>query len=256
MEALSTLKEAKMFSLLRFAKSTVRIAQGFTISHALNGALVVGVICVGLRMTAESSSYGDMGSFIEERVLIEPPSDMPLSGLDDFIRNLPKDANPMIMSVPTHTNAALSDGNYTALSPAWMRGVKQVVAEGRCNAVGEAFHTMKMDVSYQQAWAITESNCSSNAVGVSGEVGLFQPMPETCASLGIKGDLHNPTVNATCTARYVAATCKRVKHCSLRLVFLSHNRGASGALRVANPEKTEYLRKIDYVLRLLLRRTA
>jgi len=242
-----------MNSVLRIVKQVVRISTSFKVSHVLNGAMILGVVGASMLHSVDTSPYGDMGAFIEDQVLIEPPVDMPVSGLGSFLKQLPADAEPVIVtSASLDSVAALSDQNYSALSTSWKNGVKRVVAEGRCNKVDGAFHSMKMDVAYQTAWAITESNCNPSIVGAAGEIGLFQPMPATCKSLGITGDLHKPIVNATCTAKYVEQTCKQSHgKCSLRFVFLAHNRGVSGARAVKDPQKAEYIRKIDFARSVL-----
>jgi hypothetical protein len=106
-------KRQKMNSVLRFVKRAVRISGSFKVSHAVNGLMVLGVVGAGLLHTADASStYGDMGKFIEENILIEPTAGE-MGDLGSFIKSLPNDATPVIVVSPSKDpspQVALSDG--------------------------------------------------------------------------------------------------------------------------------------------------
>lgn len=239
----------------------MRISKSAVISNILNATLVFGMISVAVlysERVAGATEMGDMGSFIEEHVMTleAVPDDLPVSGLDEFIETLPEGSEPVIV-VPVPgaemREAKLSDGKFETLSPAWKRGVHQVVRDERCRKVAKAFSSRSMlPTLLQQAHAIVESNCDSKVVGAAGEIGVFQVMPATCKEIGIRGDYRDPVVNARCTEKYRQMLCKSSKKaCTAKLMFLAHNRGIRGALKTASPESTQYLRKVDCAQRVL-----
>jgi hypothetical protein len=236
---------------------TLRISKKFILSNLLNASLVFGMIGLGLLQEKQTGaeSMGDMGAFIEEQLeLVPAPEEM--GDLGAFIESLPKDSVPVItIPVPgaPMRDAKLSDGKFEALSAKWKRGVVQVVREDRCAKHAKAFQvSAKLDPVLQKAQAIVESNCDATAVGAAGEVGIYQVMPSTCTEIGVRGDYRDPLVNATCAEKYRQVLCATSKKkCTARLMFLAHNRGVAGALRTANAEASEYVRKVDCAARVL-----
>ncbi len=210
---------------------------------------------INLPATTPVEELGDMGSFIQEQVELVPLPDQK-GDLGAFIESLPKDAVPVIVvPVPgaAMREAALSDGKFEALSKKWKRGVLQVATDKRCDKYAKAFKvSTKLDPLLQKAHAIVESNCDATVKGAAGEVGIFQVMPQTCKEMGVTGDYRDPLVNATCTEKYRLTLCATSKKkCTAKLMFLAHNRGIAGALRTANADSTEYLRKVDCAARVL-----
>jgi hypothetical protein len=233
----------------------LRISKGMC-SSLMNAAVVAGLVgLINLPATTPAEEKGDMGSFIQKQLeLVPAPEDM--GDLGAFIESLPENTAPVIVvPVPGEEmrDAKLSDGKFETLSPKWKRGVVQVVAEKRCNKHAPAFRvSAKLDPLLQEAHAIVESNCDATVVGAAGEVGIFQVMPQTCKEMGVRGNYRDPLVNATCTEKYRLTLCATSKKkCTAKLMFLAHNRGITGALRTANAESTEYLRKVDCAARIL-----
>ena len=208
------------------------------------------LIAVSKHQQEVADGKSDMELFIEERVL----SDEPVYGLGeslDKLLNTEQDVEAQIQK-PAEREA-LSDGKFEALSVAWKRGVQQVVADKRCKRVSKAFMIGEtLNPLLRQANVIVESNCDTTVVGAAGEVGLFQPLPTTCKALGITGDLKIPVINAKCAEAHRKSVCKQVKgECTHTFLFLAHNRGVRGALKVKNPKATTYLRRIDYARQVL-----
>jgi len=196
-----------------------------------------------------TTAKGDMEAFIQENVVDEP-----VSGLSDSIDHLIEVEAPVVIPIQKPTqSSALSDGKFEKLSIAWKRGVQQVVRDKRCKHVSKAFMVGEtLNPLLRQANVIVESNCNAKVVGGAGEIGLFQPLPTTCKALGVTGDLTDPLVNAKCAEAHRQSACKQVKgDCTHAFLFLAHNRGVRGALKVKNPEATTYLRRIDYARRVL-----
>lgn len=252
----------------------LRISKRTIFSSFMNVAIVAGFIgLVNLPVPAPVEEMGDMESFIENQLELVPLPDQK-GDLGAFIESLPKDAVPVIVvpksnmekreapvfqeATATMKNkyswgASLSDGKFEALSKKWKRGVLQVATDKRCDKYAKAFKvSTKLDPLLQKAHAIVESNCDATVKGAAGEVGIFQVMPQTCREMGVTGDYRDPLVNATCTEKYRLTLCATSKKkCTAKLMFLAHNRGIAGALRTANADSTEYLRKVDCAARVL-----
>jgi hypothetical protein len=239
----------------------LRICKGF-VSSALTATMVVGFLGSALFSpdSVKPESMGDLGSFIEEQVLTleSVPEGATLEDLGAFIKSLPEDAIPVIVTPKGHyttQEGALSDGKFEMLHPKWRRGVVQVVREGRCKMHMALYRGTTIDLLYQEAQAIVESNCVGTARGDDDEVSVVQVMSETCKSIGITGDYAKTSVALACAEKYRTMACdaakKRQRKCSLQVMILAHNRGIAGALRTANAESTEYLRKVDCAARVL-----
>lgn len=235
----------------------LRISKSFMISNILNASLVFGMIGLSALYgnhaadASDMSEMGDMGSFIEKHIVLEEvPEDLPVGGLGKFLETLPEDSTPVIViPVPgaEMREAKLSDGKFETLSPAWKRGVHQVVQDERCRKVAKAFTNASLvSPLLQEAHAIVESNCDPKVIGAAGEIGIFQVMPSTCKDIGVRGDYRDPRVSAQCTEKYRQMLCKTSKKaCTAKLMFLAHNRGITGAQKIVRAEATEYLRKMD-----------
>lgn len=198
----------------------------------------------------------DLGAFILDHTIAE--EETPVSGLEAFMKELPARVAPkLVLSVPrlpVRNAVWISDGNFGTLSASWKRGVVQVASDHRCKRHIRAFTQTGTIISplLKEAQAIVESNCDGTAKGLAGEVGIYQVMANTCKEMGITGDYTDAVINARCAEKYREAYCQTVQGtCPTNRMLLAHNWGLSGARRAKHPESAEYVRKIDYAVRVL-----
>ena len=234
---------------------SLRSSKGFLISSTLNAVLAIGVLTLAFhgRPAPVDASMGDMGSFIEQL------DGTPVSeGKSDLApvphkRHLKKATLP-VPGLPIREVQAISDGRFHELDAAWKQSVTTLIASGTCDMHDMTLAINGSDVGFQlaKAQAIVESNCNARAVGTHDDVGLNQVKAAACKEVGIHGDRKDAFVNAACAAGYRHALCKTYDKCdSLAQLYVSYNRGPTGGSRVHNPQATEYVRKIDFVFRLL-----
>lgn len=205
---------------------------------------------------SKKGSGGDMGAFIEEKVL----QDAPISGLEGFITDKleEKKEEGIILPIPDAKAldiAFISDGKFAALDAGWKAGVKSLVTSETCArydfplmaATGTREEFLRV-----KAQMIVESACNEAARGGKGDTGFLQVRAVACKDVGVNGNLLDPYVNAECGTKYRASLCSRYRHCTETDKVVAYNRGPTGAARVADKSATEYARKVDFVLRALL----
>ena len=214
------------------------------------GALVGVGVLVSSHVSSQAPSQsvnemGDMGAFVEEYAPTESE---------------PQPVVPKTKSKKSSVPTMLSDGKFEELSLSWKRGAVHTVQSGLCDKHDMTFAlTSDKDVGFilAKAQAIVESNCEAKMVGTADDVGLNQVRVVACTEAGVSGNRKDPFINASCAAGYRKALCAKYDSCdTLAELYVAYNRGPTGATRVAHPRSTEYVRKIDYVFRLLVKRVA
>lgn len=241
-------------SLLRTGKRV-----GFVASIAFAVVVAVGFSALVAKGGADGE-MGDMESFIKEKVFIDPP----VSGLGEFLNELPEPKTPTIVvpvpNQPMRSASVLSDGKFETLDPKWKKGVERLVKSGACDQHDMAIAIASgADVGFllAKAQAIVESNCNHLVVGTHDDVGLYQVRAVACTEAGVKGDRTDVFVNASCAARYRKVLCTKYRSCdSLATLFVSYNRGPTGAKKVSDASAMQYARKIHFVMLLLIRQSA
>ena len=241
-------------SSLRIVRK-LRISTG-AISSSLTAMTVVGLLLVSFhsRMASvEEQPMGDMGSFIESQ---DASSTADAKG--DRVAIPQKHQHKKLLlpvpGLPIREVKAISDGKFESLDPAWKRSVAALIASGSCDMHDITLAVNGADVGFRlaKAQAIVESNCNAHAVGTHDDVGLNQVKASACTEVGVRGDRKDAFVNAACASGYRQALCKTYDKCdSLAELYVSYNRGPTGGSRVQKPQSTEYVRKIDFVSRLL-----
>lgn len=220
----------------------LRISKRTIFSSFVDAAIVAGFIgLVNLPAPTPVEEMGDMESFIQEHIVFVEVTKGDLeSGIE-----IPSDALPVIVT-PSQDAERISDRNFGTLSPKWVRGAVQVVREKRCAKQHDAFLADSViPVLYQQAHAIVESNCGPSAVGKDGELGMYQPLPETCRELGITGDIRKNRLNAKCAEAFLKNVCAQVKKCTIAFMMAAYNRGLRGAKKVKDLHALQYNRKLE-----------
>ncbi len=217
--------------------------------------MVVGALATAFqgREAPADTSMGDMASFIESldsNVSVDAKGDLVLI---PHKHHLKKVVLP-VPGVPAREVKAISDGKFGMLDALWKRGVVTLIANGSCDLHDITLAVNGGDVGFRlaKAQAIVESSCNARAVGTHDDVGLNQVKASACTEAGIHGDRKDPFVNAACASGYRRALCATYDKCdSLAELYVSYNRGPTGGSRVQKPKSTEYVRKIDFVFRLL-----
>lgn len=223
------------------------------VSSALTAMMVVGALVISVhgRAAPSDASMGDMGSFIQS---LDSGADAKGNLVPAPHKRHPKKVTLPVPGLPVREVKAISDGKFGSLDSAWKQSVAKLITSGKCDAHDITLAVNGSDVGFKlaKAQAIVESNCNARAVGTHGDVGLNQVKATACTEVGIDGDRKDPFVNAACASGYRRALCETYDKCdTLAELYVSYNRGPTGGSRVENPQSTEYVRKIDFVLRLL-----
>lgn len=239
----------------------MRILSKLRISKKLASGALTALVAVGMLVVAihgrsnvpQDASMGDMGTFIQS---LDDSSEVGAKG--DLApaphkHHFRKVTLP-VPGLPVREVRAISDGKFESLDPSWKRSVALLIVSGSCDTHDITLAVNGVDVGFRlaKAQAIVESNCNARAVGTHDDVGLNQVKASACKEVGIHGDRKDAFVNAACASGYRQALCKTYDKCdSLAELYVSYNRGPTGGSRVQNPQATEYVRKIDFVFRLL-----
>lgn len=232
-----------------------RISMG-AVSGAFTAMVAVGMLVVGIHghtVSSPNASLGDMGVFIQS---LDAVSGVNAKG--DLAPALQKPHHKKLAlpvpGLPVRKVRVISDGKFEMLDASWKQSVGTLIASGTCDLHDITLAVNGEDVGFKlaKAQAIVESQCNARAVGTHNDVGLNQVKATACTEVGIYGDRKDPFVNAACASRYRQALCKTYDKCgSLAELYVSYNRGPTGGSRVQKPKSTEYVRKIDFVFRLL-----
>lgn len=238
-------------SSLRIVRKRLSIG---TISNALTAMMVVGVLTMAFhgRTAPVDVPLGDMGVFIQS---LDASGGVDAKGdLEPMPHKHHKKLMLPVPGLPIREVKVISDGKFESLDPAWKKSVATLIASGVCDLHDITLAVNGTDVGFKlaKAQAIVESNCNSHAVGTHDDVGLNQVKASACTEVGIHGDRKDPFVNSACASGYRQALCKTYEKCeTLAELYVSYNRGPTGGSRVQHPQSTEYVRKIDFVFRLL-----